>query len=184
MMAQVKRWVELHFRKNASLVFGTFVLAALAACSGSHDAAGVSADSGSRAATNFGDELSLNGYSIHENDGHTQVELKWVALRKPSADYDVFVHVLDASGAVTFQLDHRLKNAAGLPSSSWTAGDSVRDVFFAAPPPNHASGTYTLRIGAYVAKPMRVLLITKAVLPQPKDGWNTHAVLIDRVDCK
>jgi len=136
------------------------------------------------AVTTFGDEISLEGYAIHPKDGHTAVELKWAALRKPAADYYVFVHAIDSAGGIVFQLDHPLKNAAGQLTAAWAAGDAVTDGFLAVPPAGQAPGAYTLRMGIYVPSPMKLLHITRSGFVQPKDAWNDHAILIEQVDCR
>jgi hypothetical protein len=112
------------------------------------------------------------------------VDLRWKAIRTPTADYDVFVHVLDASNGIVFQLDHPLKAPSGKLPTSWSPGDLVTESFLTVPPPGPVPGIYNLRIGLYVAKPMRVLPVVLATLPQPADSWKDHAILIDRVDCK
>ena len=88
----------------------------------------------------FGDELSLTGYSIGTKNGHTEVEMRWNVLRKPSADYYVFVHALDGTGAMAFEGDHSLKNATGAQTGAWTAGDTVADRFLIAPPASRPPG--------------------------------------------
>ena len=128
--------------------------------------------------------MSLDAYAVHPRDGHTEIELKWTARRKPAADYDVFVHVLAPSGATAFQLDHPLKNGAGQMTSAWAASDSVNDQFVGAPPTGQNPGNYALRLGVYVPSPIKILQITRSGFPQPKDGWNDHAVLIENVGCK
>jgi hypothetical protein len=155
----------------------------LGACSSSRAPAN-EASGGGPATTVFGDELSLTGYSIGNKDGHTEIALRWKAVRKPSNDYLVFVHVLDGAGALAFQADHPLKNATGAPTSTWTVGESVEDRFLVTPPANRPAGTYALRIGVYVPSPMKVLQLAQAALPQPTDGWKNQAILIANVECK
>ncbi len=136
-------------------------------------------------ATNvFGDDMSLASYAVGSKDGHTEIELRWTALRKPAADYIVFVHALDSSGAIAFQADHLLKNAAGLQPSSWAAGEAVTDQFLATPPAGHPAGTYGLRIGLYTATPMKVLQLTRSTLPVPADDWKNRSILLAQVECK
>ncbi len=134
------------------------------------------------AATVFGDELSLTGYNIGNKNGHTEVELRWKVLRKPSADYAVFVHALDGAGGCALQGDHWLKNDAGAKTNAWTAGDSVTDRFLMIPPANRSPGTFTLRIGVWDLK--KCLTLVRTNLPQPTDGWRGRAVLIENVECK
>jgi hypothetical protein len=154
----------------------------LGACSGSRAPAVERPIQGS-AGTVFGDELSLTGYTIRDNDGHTELELRWKTLRKLSSDYRTFVHALDAGGTVVFQGDHPLKNATGASTSAWTAGDSVEDRFSMIPP-GKPPGKYTLRIGVYVLGPFKVLPVTQAALPQPPGDWAGQSVVIANVDCK
>jgi hypothetical protein len=133
----------------------------------------------------FGDEVALSQYSIRNNSGHTEVELHWKALRRPSANYVVFVHALDSKGGIAFQFDHELKNASDLATSSWREGDAVTDWFSPDPPRNCAPGVYPLRLGLYVAKPFRIVPLTQSTLPRPvDDDWKTRAVLITNLECK
>jgi hypothetical protein len=132
----------------------------------------------------FGDELSLADYSIGKKNGHTEVGLRWNVLRKPSADYYVFVHALDGAGAMVFQGDHPLKNAAGAQTRAWTAGDIVEDRFLLAPPANRPPGSYTLRIGVADAKAGRFLRAVATKLPEATDGWKGRAILLENVPCK
>ena len=126
----------------------------------------------------------LVGYTESTRDGHSEIELRWKALRKPAADYYAFVHAVGGPSGIAFQLDHLLKNAAGAPTSSWTTGEAVSDRFLAVPPPGHSPGTYALRVGVYVPQPMRILRIAQAALPEPEDGWKGQAILLNHVDCR
>jgi hypothetical protein len=171
-------------RRRLPFVLLTSALLVLGACSSDRRSTPGSGGTSSEAAANFADQLLLTGYSVQNKDGHTEVELRWKALRKPSADYYAFVHVLDASGGMAFQLDHPLKNTAGSPTGSWGAGDSVSDRFLAVSQVNHTSGTYTLRVGVYVPSPMSVLQISETAFPQPTDGWKHQSILIEHVECK
>jgi hypothetical protein len=168
-------------QKSISVILLASALSAVIACSGGRR--GVS-DASVNAVTVFGDEISLEGYGIHPKDGHTAVELRWTAVRKPAADYSVFVHAVDSSGEIAFQFDHPLKNAASQLTSNWAPGEAVTTGFSAAPPPAHTPGAHTLRIGVYVPRPIKLLQITRSGFPQPKDGWNDHAIVIENVDCK
>lgn len=177
-------------RKSAFLLVAAATFGVGAACSSNHriesNSSGkrTAADTSPGAATVFGGEISLDAYSSHSTDGHTMVDLKWSALKKPTTDYNVFIHALDRSGGILFQFDHPLKNGAGQMTSDWTASESVTDEFLAIPPPSQSPGAYTLRLGVFVPNPMKILQITRSGFPQPKDGWNDHSVVIENVDCK
>jgi hypothetical protein len=176
---RMKSWnVSEHSCRMLFLVTVTAALVLLAGCASSNNGA-ASGD-----ATAFEDGMSLTGYSIQSKDGHTEMELRWTALRKPAADYIVYVHALDSSGAIAFQADHPLKNAIGSPTSSWAAGEKVTDRFLVIPAGGHLAGMYPLRFGLYTPAPMRVLQITRTALPMPSDVWKDHSILLAQVECK
>jgi hypothetical protein len=133
----------------------------------------------------FGDEISLAGYTIRDRGGHTEVELRWSALRNPSADYSVFVHMLDADGRISFQADHNLKNGAGGTASTWVVGAPVVDRFFVTPPPSRSPGVYSLRIGVYIPSPMRILSMAGTAIPGTSAGdWKDRSITIKDVACR
>src|ERR1035438_920472 len=94
---------NLRLSRNAHFFLLPMALVFLGACSNTRSP-GSDASRNSSAAT-FADELSLSGYSIRDNGGHTEVEFRWKALHRPSADYYAFVHMLDAHGGIAFQGD-------------------------------------------------------------------------------
>jgi hypothetical protein len=55
--------------------------------------------------------------------GPNEVELTWLATGRPSRDYTVFVHVVDAAGRIVAQSDRR----PGYPTGIWDAGEQVAD---------------------------------------------------------
>jgi hypothetical protein len=55
------------------------------------------------------------------------VALRWQALRKPTRDYTVFVHVLDGQGQLVAQQDSP-PHGGSYPTSLWDAGEVVEDV--------------------------------------------------------
>jgi hypothetical protein len=135
--------------------------------------------------TIFGNDIAFIGYTVQSNkDNHTEVELRWKALRTPSASYVVFVHALDSSGAIAFQGDHMLKNAAGLPPSSWAPGEAVSDRFSMIPPAGHSAGPYNLRVGLYTLNPIKVIQISQAGHAMPTDSWKDRSILLTGVECK
>ena len=135
--------------------------------------------------TIFGNEIALTGYAVQSSkDNHTELELHWKALRTPAEPYSVFVHALDSTGAIAFQGDHPLNNAAGLPATSWAAGDAVSDRFLMMPRAGHPAGPYTLRIGLYTVNPYKVLQVTQAAQPVATEGWKDRAILLTGIECK
>lgn len=68
----------------------------------------------------FGEAIALEGYALDA----AGVTLFWRALQAPAKDYNVFVHVLDASGTIIAQAD----GSTQLPASWWDANEQVLDV--------------------------------------------------------
>ena len=166
-------------------------LTVLAACSTGHapSVGSPSVDSSSSspagATALFGNELSLTGYDIRPKGGLTEVELRWSAFQKPTADYRVFVHALDNSGAIAFQADHDLKDETGAPTTAWTPGESVKDHFLVIPASGgHAAGIYTLRLGLFTPNPIKVFPATNSGFKQPTDVWRNQSIIISNVECK
>jgi hypothetical protein len=97
-------------------------------------------------AADFGDEIGLRGYDVDASG----ITLHWQALRKPAADYTVFVQALDSAGAVLAQADGQPRHGA-YPTSVWEPGERVPDVHALAWPTQAARvavGLYVLESGA------------------------------------
>ena len=93
----------------------------------------------------FGDEIGLRGYDMDS----AGITLYWQALRKPAADYTVFVQALDQSGTVLAQADSRPRHGA-YPTTVWEPGERVPDVHALAWPTQAtrvAVGLYVLETG-------------------------------------
>jgi len=74
----------------------------------------------------YGDTIKLQGYRWQTVGAELQVMLRWEALEQPSADYKVFVHLLNADGEITKQYDAVPCNWQ-CPTSQWRAGDIITD---------------------------------------------------------
>jgi hypothetical protein len=179
----MKSQLQTHSYRMFFLAIATILSLLTAGCSKPNGAPEAKSDD-TQTSTVIGNEIAFTGYAVQFRDNHTELELRWRVLRTPSAAYSVFVHALDSSGAIAFQGDHPLKNAAGLPTTSWATGEAVSDRFLMIPPAPHPAGTYTLRIGLYTLNPIKLLDITRAVQPMPTDGWKDHAILLADVECK
>jgi hypothetical protein len=84
--------------------------------------------------------------------GNLTVTLWWEGTGKAQADYQVFVHLVNAEGRTATQSDH-LPGGEFYPSSLWQAGEILRDVHrLATPPP----GEYELLVGMYRAGGQRL----------------------------
>jgi hypothetical protein len=92
------------------------------------------------------------------------VELTWTAAHTPPADYTVFVHLIDADGAVVAQSD--LWPGGGyLPTSTWQAGQVVADRHGLIAPHGIQPGAYRLSIGLYDTAGTRLALRDAAGKP-------------------
>ena len=76
------------------------------------------------------------------------LSLYWQAAESPAANYQVFIHLLDAAGQPVAQFDGPPRGGA-YPTSVWDAGESVPDTHPLALPATLAPGAYSLRIGLY-----------------------------------
>ncbi len=78
-----------------------------------------------------------------------RIALRWEATRDLAADYVVFVHLRDETGAVVASADHAPQNGFR-PTWGWHAGETVEDRAALLPPASLARGEeYTLYVGLY-----------------------------------
>jgi hypothetical protein len=91
-----------------------------------------------------------------------EIVLQWQALRKPAADYTMFVHVVDASGQLVAQDDSPPKGGS-YPTSLWDAGEVVDDAH-----PLTAPAGATLELGLYTQPDLRRV---------PVDGGSDHVTM-------
>lgn len=92
----------------------------------------------------FGDDaggrLALDGYSLADD----ALTLHWRAVTPPGVDYTVFVHVLDAGGAVLAQADGPPLGGS-YPTGIWQAGERVVETRALTLPP----GAVSVAVGWY-----------------------------------
>ncbi len=108
----------------------------------------------------FGDQITLLGFNLTEATGKpilpgdkvenrkskiVNLKLFWQANTGPSADYTVFVHLLDAQGNLVTQADSP-PAAGAYPTSLWDPGEIIVDEHTIN---DLAPGQYTLQVGLY-----------------------------------
>jgi hypothetical protein len=101
---------------------------------------------------NFTDEIKLIGFHAPPDElcpgREGTVTLHWLALQPAATDYKVFVHLIDATGALWAQHDGE-PGFFFSPTTRWQQGEIVDDVHVlewqGEPPP----GRYQLRAGLY-----------------------------------
>jgi hypothetical protein len=96
----------------------------------------------------FGTDIELKAYKLDRHPGSVVLRLNWRAVQLPSADYTVFVHLVNASGDIVAQNDHQ-PLAGEAPTSTWPAGYSLIDEVQLLLPPDLATGDYWLLAGLY-----------------------------------
>ena len=115
------------------------------------------------AGASFGGEIALPGYTLREADGGWVLELVWQAEAQPSADYTVFVHVLNADSTCCLWQADAMPRGGAYPTSRWLAGEVVTEAYTIALPDDTPPGEYALEVGLYRAE-------TGARLPVAQDG--------------
>lgn len=86
------------------------------------------------------------------------VSLYWEVLEPPAADYSVFIHLLNDKGKLLAQYD-RPAGGNMATTSTWQAGQILRDIYPVAVPQDAPVGRYTIRIGMYMWPSMERLPI-------------------------
>jgi hypothetical protein len=87
-------------------------------------------------AYNFGDEIELVGMEAVESDyrpgGYAYVTLYWQAISPPTADYSVFVHLVDLDGHKVAGHDERILGSITYPvvgTSRWPVGTILAESY-------------------------------------------------------
>jgi hypothetical protein len=101
---------------------------------------------------NFGDQVELLGYTASgetaEPGDSIDLTLYWRAARALDIDYQVFVHVLDASGQLVAQSDKL--NPGEFPTRRWPLDKYVPDSHRLTLPADLPPGDYTVAAGLWV----------------------------------
>ena len=99
---------------------------------------------------NFGHQIALAGWKVHEHATTVNVDLQWHAVQTPASSYTVFVHVLGPDGKIVAQSDSEPRRGK-FPTSTWQAGNLAFDVHkipLAQLPP----GNYRVQVGLYLPR--------------------------------
>ena len=101
----------------------------------------------------LGSEVSLVGFELLdetvEPNQILRLTLQWSAVRRPSEDYVVLVHLLDDEGRLMAQHDGRPVGGSR-PTTSWQVGETVDDRHGLLIPPGTPPGEYGLVAGMYL----------------------------------
>ncbi len=110
------------------------------------------------------DKIQMLGYDLHDPlvGSPLTLNLYWQSLEPVTADYDVFVHVVDETGEIVAQVDQ--KPVRGLASTNmWQSGDIIRDQYLISSPPDLPVKQYELRAGMYLRETGQRLRVQEGV---------------------
>jgi hypothetical protein len=97
----------------------------------------------------FGDQFVLRGVTLKRAPDQLIVTPTWDVRGQPSADYQVFVHVIDSAGRTVAQVDVAPGGGNAPPTSAWEPGQQIA-VPLPLPLPNPLpAGTYQVTLGVY-----------------------------------
>ncbi|MBN1313205.1 MAG: hypothetical protein JXB30_17485 [Anaerolineae bacterium] len=99
------------------------------------------------------DFTQLAGAALPQGDetwsgGTLDIMLHWETIGIPSLDYSIFVHLRDVGGQVVAQADG-YPRAGSRPTTTWSAGEIIIDVWYVALPPTLPAGDYEVWVGWY-----------------------------------
>lgn len=103
-------------------------------------------------ALNFGDHISLQGYTLANTElapsDILQLTLFWQTNRKLEQRYKVFLHLLDENGELVAQRDSE-PGSALKPTTIWQPAETITDNHGLLLPADLSPGKYTLVLGLY-----------------------------------
>jgi hypothetical protein len=105
-----------------------------------------------RQSARFADGIELVGYDLGPNPGKAgqpeTLTLDWASRARPTADYTVFVHLVDQSGRLVGQADAP-PIGGKYPTSVWDSGEIFADSHVIPLDPQLPAGVYRFEIGLY-----------------------------------
>ena len=121
----------------------------------------------------FGDEIALCDaivapYQVRPG-AHVIITLRWRALRRPSADYTVFVHLLSADDQRVAQHDGR-PLGGNWPTTLWSPGEELVDQHTLRVPEHLGPMRSRLRVGLYQYPTGQRLPARSVALPVSDDA--------------
>jgi len=114
----------------------------------------------------FGGQIALTGFltgRIAAQPGDPlRIALRWEALQSLSEDYTVFVHLVRAGDQIWGQSDH-VPDSGASPTSTWTTGQVVMDIFDLQISPDAPEDNYDLVVGLYESRTVKRLALPSGV---------------------
>ena len=101
----------------------------------------------------FGDEIMLLGYDLSPPENReADLTLVWQALQTPTADYTIFVHLLNPDGSCCAWQKDSARVSGTYGTSRWLPGEVVIDPYVIALPADLPPGDYPIELGLYIAE--------------------------------
>src|SRR5690606_18724479 len=96
----------------------------------------------------FGDQITLQAYHVEVNQDMLEVTLYWQTAELLDMDYQVFMHVLDETGAAVQQRDSAPVDGR-YPTSQWLTDTTIEDKHTLPLPESLPAGDYQVVVGLY-----------------------------------
>ena len=96
----------------------------------------------------YAGDLRLQGYDLLPDPGGPILRLYWQVIRRPAADWTIFVHLIGPDGRMLTAFDH-LPLDGLCPTSQWPAGALLIDRSKLVLPADLPAGAYQLEVGLY-----------------------------------
>jgi 4-amino-4-deoxy-L-arabinose transferase-like glycosyltransferase len=103
---------------------------------------------------NLGGKVRLLGYNVtgaFRPGNEVHLTLFWQALKAMEEDYTVFIHLTDPEGQLWGQKDNPPVDGF-YPTTTWEAGEIVRDQYDLGIAPDAPPGPYQIEVGMYLAE--------------------------------
>ncbi len=104
----------------------------------------------------FDSAIALRAYTLSpaRRGESLTVTLYWVCANSVKENYTVFIHLIDANGQIIAQSDAPPQEGAR-PTSSWNAGEFVKDIHRLTIPRDAPTGNATIGVGLYTPADLR-----------------------------
>ncbi len=113
----------------------------------------------------FGSEIILKSYKVTQSSSILHITLYWLAVAPPVDNFHVFVHIVDKSAQLIYQVDG-VPLDGRYPTNQWRVGTVFEDTYTIPIAQNLGDGEF-IRIGMYRLSDM-------VRLPLIADGYSIH----------
>jgi 4-amino-4-deoxy-L-arabinose transferase-like glycosyltransferase len=130
---------------------------------------------------NLDEKVALLGYGLNDDDfevgGEVQLSLRWQGLTHMLQSYSIFVHLVNAEGALWAQ--HDGVPLRGLhPTTHWVTGEIITDPRELILPDDMPAGRYRLEVGMYLPETMEHLPVLDAEMQPQGDRISLDYILV------